>query len=201
MFPGQGAQHPGMARGLYDTEPVFAEHFDACVAGFRDELGIDLHAMLFGAAAKDWNVLTGTHPRCSPWNTRWPSWLTAMASALGRYRIQHRRIHRGQLGRGFRPRPRSSGVIAGRLMHESAPGAMVAVALSPDDIAEYLSTAWTVRGQRSRQLCGRRAEAIRASPHVFASMASPPVGSARPTRSIPAQWIPSCTNFRTSCPS
>ena len=50
MFPGQGAQHVGMARGLYDTEPVFAEHFDTCAAGFRNEMGIDLHAEVFGDA-------------------------------------------------------------------------------------------------------------------------------------------------------
>ena len=42
LFPGQGAQHVGMARGLYDTEPVFRENFDRCAAGFAEELGIDL---------------------------------------------------------------------------------------------------------------------------------------------------------------
>jgi phthiocerol/phenolphthiocerol synthesis type-I polyketide synthase E len=44
LFPGQGAQHIGMARGLYESEPVFAEHFDHCAAGFGEELGIDLRA-------------------------------------------------------------------------------------------------------------------------------------------------------------
>ena len=53
LFPGQGAQHVGMARGLYESEPVFAEHFDQCAEGFLAELGIDLRDEVFrGAAAK-----------------------------------------------------------------------------------------------------------------------------------------------------
>jgi phthiocerol/phenolphthiocerol synthesis type-I polyketide synthase E len=42
LFPGQGAQYTGMARGLYESEPAFARHFDQCAAAFNDELGIDL---------------------------------------------------------------------------------------------------------------------------------------------------------------
>jgi phthiocerol/phenolphthiocerol synthesis type-I polyketide synthase E len=47
LFPGQGAQHVGMARGLYDTEPVFRQNFDRCAEGFATELGIDLAAQVF----------------------------------------------------------------------------------------------------------------------------------------------------------
>lgn len=50
LFPGQGAQHVGMARGLYETEPVFAEHFDSCAAAFGQELGYDLRAEVFDGA-------------------------------------------------------------------------------------------------------------------------------------------------------
>ncbi len=51
LFPGQGAQHIGMARGLYDTEPVFRETFDRCAAGFAGELGLDLKAEIFDGAS------------------------------------------------------------------------------------------------------------------------------------------------------
>ena len=53
LFPGQGAQHVGMARGLYDTEPVFRENFDRCAAGFGEELGIDLTAEVFGTGGQE----------------------------------------------------------------------------------------------------------------------------------------------------
>ena len=51
MFPGQGAQHVGMARGLYAAEPAFRAAFDACAAAFRRELGCDLAALVFDEAA------------------------------------------------------------------------------------------------------------------------------------------------------
>ncbi len=53
MFPGQGAQHAGMAQALYEAEPVFRAQFDACAEGLRDALGLDLRELLFAQAADD----------------------------------------------------------------------------------------------------------------------------------------------------
>lgn len=50
MFPGQGAQHLGMARGLYASEPDFRKAFDQCVEAFSGELDFDLRALIFGEA-------------------------------------------------------------------------------------------------------------------------------------------------------
>src|SRR5688572_23213949 len=47
MFPGQGAQYVNMARGLYDDEPAFREHMDACADGLRVHLGCDIRELLF----------------------------------------------------------------------------------------------------------------------------------------------------------
>jgi amino acid adenylation domain-containing protein len=47
MFPGQGAQHLGMARDLYESEPVFRAEFDRCADGFTRELGRDLRDVIF----------------------------------------------------------------------------------------------------------------------------------------------------------
>jgi acyl transferase domain-containing protein/acyl carrier protein len=47
LFPGQGAQYAGMARDLYDHEPVFAEEFDRCAKLFAGHLGEDLRTLLF----------------------------------------------------------------------------------------------------------------------------------------------------------
>ena len=51
-----------MARGLYDAEPVFAEHFDQCAAGFSDELGVDLRAEIFEGTARNLERTDRTQP-------------------------------------------------------------------------------------------------------------------------------------------
>lgn len=47
MFPGQGAQHVGMSRGLYETQPVFHEHLDRCAELLAPQLNLDLRAFLY----------------------------------------------------------------------------------------------------------------------------------------------------------
>jgi acyl transferase domain-containing protein len=47
MFPGQGAQHLGMAETLYRDEPVFRAAFDECADHAREPLGEDLRAAVF----------------------------------------------------------------------------------------------------------------------------------------------------------
>ena len=47
MFPGQGAQYPGMGRALYDSEPVYRASIDRCATILQPYLGFDLRHMLF----------------------------------------------------------------------------------------------------------------------------------------------------------
>lgn len=47
MFPGQGAQYPGMGAGLYRSEPVFRKHADQCIEFIRKRAGIDLTPILY----------------------------------------------------------------------------------------------------------------------------------------------------------
>lgn len=45
MFPGGGAQYAGMARDLYETEPVFAEWMDRGLDHLAGRADLDLHAL------------------------------------------------------------------------------------------------------------------------------------------------------------
>ncbi|MEO6196029.1 MAG: amino acid adenylation domain-containing protein, partial [Thermoanaerobaculia bacterium] len=50
IFPGQGAQHVGMGRDLYESEPVFREEIDRAAAHLAPRLGLDLRHVLYPAA-------------------------------------------------------------------------------------------------------------------------------------------------------
>ncbi len=145
LFPGQGAQHVGMAKGLYDTEPVFAENFDTCAAGFRDEMGpeldLDLHSAIFSGTATDLERIDRSQPALFTVEY-------ALARLVDTYGV------RASAYIGYSTGEYIAATLAGifdletaiktvslraRLMHESPPGAMVAVALSPADVAEFLS--------------------------------------------------------------
>ena len=48
LFPGQGSQYPGMARELFETEPVFADTMTRCAAAVADILDRPLLDVIFG---------------------------------------------------------------------------------------------------------------------------------------------------------
>ncbi len=141
LFPGQGAQHIGMARGLYDAEPVFAEHFDQCAAGFGEELGIDLRAEIFEGTARNLERTDRTQPALFTVEY-------ALAKLIETYGVRPGALAGHSIGEYV------AGTIAGvfdietaikvvsmraRLMHAAPRGVMVAVALSPEAVAEYLN--------------------------------------------------------------
>jgi phthiocerol/phenolphthiocerol synthesis type-I polyketide synthase E len=141
LFPGQGAQHVGMARGLYESEPVFAEHFDQCAAAFGAELSIDLRAEIFDGTARNLERTDRTQPALFTVEY-------ALAKLIETYGVRPAALAGHSIGEYV------AATIAGvfdlatavksvsmraRLMHAAPRGVMVAVALSPDAIAEYLS--------------------------------------------------------------
>jgi acyl transferase domain-containing protein/acyl carrier protein len=49
MFPGQGTQHVGMGRDLYDAEPAYRDAFDECARVLLPHLGVDIRDLVFAA--------------------------------------------------------------------------------------------------------------------------------------------------------
>ena len=47
LFPGQGAQYPGMGRKLYENEAVFREAVDRCAGVLQDCIGEDIRNILY----------------------------------------------------------------------------------------------------------------------------------------------------------
>jgi amino acid adenylation domain-containing protein len=47
MFPGQGAQYPGMGEALYRTEPVYRQWIDKGAETLAPHLGLDIRTLLF----------------------------------------------------------------------------------------------------------------------------------------------------------
>ncbi len=50
IFPGQGAQHVGMGRDLYESEPIYREEIDLAAQLLLPRLGLDLRDVLYPAA-------------------------------------------------------------------------------------------------------------------------------------------------------
>lgn len=142
LFPGQGTQHVEMAKGLYDTESVFAEHFDTCAAGFREAMGdLDLHSTIFNSTATDLERIDRSQPALFTVEYALAKLVDSFGVVAGAYI-------------GYSTGEYVAATLAGvfdletaietvslraRLMHESPSGAMVAVALGPDDITDYLA--------------------------------------------------------------
>ena len=53
MFPGQGAQYPGMGAELYRSEPVFRTEVDRCAKVLQPLLESDLRSVLFPAVGEE----------------------------------------------------------------------------------------------------------------------------------------------------
>ncbi|WP_049793025.1 MULTISPECIES: type I polyketide synthase [Mycobacteriaceae] len=141
LFPGQGAQHIGMARGLYDTEPVFAEYFDRCVAGFDAELGFDLRAVIFDGTSRDLERTDRTQPALFTVEY-------ALAKLVESYGVRPAAVVGHSIGEyaaatiaGVFDLDTAIKVVAmrARLMHAAPRGVMVAVPISADAVGAYLT--------------------------------------------------------------
>jgi acyl transferase domain-containing protein len=146
LLPGQGAQHAGMARGVYDAEPMFRAELDRAADLLTPHLGLDLRRLLFpaaGAQAEADEQLRRTR-------LAQPA-LFAVEYALAKlwqsWGVEPRALLGHSVGEyvaaclaGVMPLGRALELVArrGRLMQSLPPGAMLAVPLSEAEVVPLL---------------------------------------------------------------
>ena len=156
LFPGQGAQHVGMARDLYVREPVFREWIDRCADAVRDRLRLDLREFLAD---------TGEPERLTATQVAQPA-LFAIEYALAQLWLSWGVKPTGMLGHsiGEYVAATLAGVFdfesalklvvrRGELMQEQAPGGMVAVRAAADFVQSVVPDGVAVAAINSPRLC------------------------------------------------
>lgn len=161
MFPGQGAQHVDMARGLYESEPFFREIVDKCCSDLVIDLGLDLRAVMYPDADKakdEANRLRHT-TLAQPalfiveyaMARLWMSWGVVPAACIGH-----------SIGEyvaacicGVLSREHALHLVAarGRLMGQTASGAMLAIPMSEDEIRPMLGNGLDLASLNAPRLC------------------------------------------------
>jgi phthiocerol/phenolphthiocerol synthesis type-I polyketide synthase E len=164
LFPGQGAQHPGMARALYLHEPVFRAELDRCAELFLAETGLDVRPFvdpsLLPEAERD-----GLADRLERTEVAQPA-LFAVEYALARlwqsWGVQPRALLGHSLGEyvaaclaGVFSLADAVRLVAarGRLMGALPKGDMLAVPLGEAEVAPLLSGALSLAAVHGPGMC------------------------------------------------
>ncbi|MEH1166758.1 amino acid adenylation domain-containing protein [Micromonospora sp. CPCC 205539] len=161
VFPGYGAQHPGMGAGLYRAEPGYRAVVDECVELLREPLGLDLRRVLDpGPDDLDAALRLLAEPRINQ-----PA-LFVTEYALARLLLD--RGLRPALMLGHSLGEYVAACLAGvfdladalrlicarsRLSQSTEPGAMLAVALPEADIARLLDPEVALAAVNAPELC------------------------------------------------
>ncbi|MCG7204959.1 type I polyketide synthase [Streptomyces arenae] len=146
LFPGQGAQHHGMAAGLHAVEPAFRTAFDRCADLLADELHSDLRVVTglvpdpAGTAADLLDRTEYTQPALFATEYAlaclWAEWGVHPRAMLGHSVGEY---VAACLAGTFELEDAVRVVAArGRLMQKLPPGQMVSVHLSADELTRLL---------------------------------------------------------------
>ncbi|MBK7875222.1 MAG: SDR family NAD(P)-dependent oxidoreductase [Planctomycetes bacterium] len=146
LFPGGGAQHPAMGRGLHADEPVFRAAIEECLALAEPALAATLRRVLFPADAdREWAVRELERP-----SVQLPA-LFATEYALARLWMAHGVQPAALLGHSMGENTAACiagvftlkdalGLVAlrGKLFEQVEPGGMLSVQLAADELRPLL---------------------------------------------------------------
>ncbi len=161
LFPGQGAQHVGMGRGLYHTEQVYKGSIDTCADILAPLLGLDLRDVLYPSpdSQEDAERLLARTEITQPalFATEyalaqlWQSWGIVPAAMLGHSAGEYVAACLA----GVFSLPDALRVLAGRarLMQSLPAGAMLAVRLPQSEVLPLLDGALSVAAVNSPSGC------------------------------------------------
>jgi len=152
MFPGQGAQYVDMGRELYDREDVFRNAVSRCAEKFNQYLGSDLRTHLYPPTEQD-SVVIQTKEQTVLNETAWaqPAIFSieyAMAQLLLSWGVRPTLVVGHSIGEyaaaciaGVFTLEDAVKLVAARgsLMQSVAPGAMLAVRCSLNDVEHFLN--------------------------------------------------------------
>jgi len=170
MFPGQGAQHVNMGRGLYEANATFRRTIDACAEALKAELGLDLRDVIYPEkgmeeeASKRLNETSLTQP-------------ALYAVEVGMARVLMKRGVRPGAMIGHSIGEYAAACVAGvlrlkegaklvgargRLMQRTAEGGMLWVEESEEEVKRRLRGGLSIAAVNGRRLCvlSGRVEAI-----------------------------------------
>lgn len=172
LFPGGGAQFPGMLREVYEAEPVFRTELDRCLAIVKKQEAIDLAPILFpdeadaaamDTAATELKRATRALPAllsvevalAALWEDARLTPAIAIGHSLGEYAAAYLA--------GVFSLEDALGIVScrGRLFEACPPGAMSAVPLSEEEIEKDLPAELdiaVVNGPESCVVSGPKAE-------------------------------------------
>ncbi|MCR9246633.1 MAG: SDR family NAD(P)-dependent oxidoreductase [bacterium] len=146
LFPGGGAQYPGMTRELYEHEPTFRQHADECLAAMQPELAAEVKSLLYGELAGADNGERMERPRLllsSLFVVEYSLARTLMAfgiepdamlgHSLGEYVA-------ATLGGTFTlPQVMQALALRGELLEEATGGAVLTVSMPPDEVHSLMN--------------------------------------------------------------
>jgi amino acid adenylation domain-containing protein len=161
MFPGQGAQYPGMGSSLYQSEPVFRENVDGCLSALKASLASELKAAMFPepGSEKDAQVRLQQTALTQPalfvieysLAKLWMSWGIAPAAMIGHSVGEY---VAGCLAGVFQPEDALNMVAQRGAMVQAQPsGAMLIVRQPEQEILPFLTPELSIAAINSPNLC------------------------------------------------